>query len=183
MKKKLALGLVAVLALLGALTLDLAVAPDPEMAPSILEGDTVLIGPPGELRPGTVVVVDDPAEPGRKVLRRVIAVSGAEGRYDVRRREMFRGGDIAILNEVDRWLVQERTTARLEPSIRLDTPEGHVYLLADNRDLGLDSRWWGPVPLERIEGRVLLRWGSSDAWRGPVSIGAEDGPWIPPSKQ
>ena len=183
MKRRLA-GLLALVLLVGAaLVLDLATVPDEEMAPSLLEGDTVLLGPVGEPAPGHVVLLEDPAEPGRLLLRRVVAVAGDSGRYEVRRREMFRGDDLVVLNEADRWLVRERTSQRLEASVRLDTPEGHVYLLADHRDLGLDSRWWGPVPVEDLRGRVLLRWGSSDAWRGPVSLGAEDRPWIPPSRQ
>lgn len=183
MKRKLGLGAVVVVIALAATLLDVATAPDAEMSPSILEGDQVLLGPVGTPEPGDVVVVDDPSAPGRLVLRRVIGVAGDSGPYGTRRREMFRGDDLVVLNEADRWLIAERTGQRLESSIRLDTPQHHVYVLADNRDLGLDSRDWGPVALDRIEARVLVRWGSSDAWRGPVSVGAEDGPWIPPSKQ
>jgi signal peptidase I len=33
-------------------------------------------------------------------------------------------------------------------------PEGHYFLLGDNRGASDDSRFWGPIPLEWIEGRV-----------------------------
>ena len=36
----------------------------------------------------------------------------------------------------------------------ITVPEGHYYLLGDNRGASDDSRFWGPVPLEWIEGRV-----------------------------
>jgi signal peptidase I len=36
-------------------------------------------------------------------------------------------------------------------------PEGHYYLIGDNRDLSEDSRAYGPVPRERVLGRLGLK--------------------------
>lgn len=41
-------------------------------------------------------------------------------------------------------------------------PPSHVFVLGDNRGLSDDSRNWGPVPLENIEGRVVMIWMSMD---------------------
>lgn len=36
-------------------------------------------------------------------------------------------------------------------------PEGHVYVLGDNREVSEDSRKFGAVPLARIIGKVVVR--------------------------
>jgi signal peptidase I len=40
-------------------------------------------------------------------------------------------------------------------------PEGHYFVLGDNRDDSRDSRYWGFVPRENIIGRPLLIYWSS----------------------
>lgn len=42
-------------------------------------------------------------------------------------------------------------------------PEGHYFALGDNRDLSLDSRYWGFVPRENIIGKPLIIYWSYDA--------------------
>jgi signal peptidase I len=45
---------------------------------------------------------------------------------------------------------------------QLIIPEGHYFVLGDNRDDSQDSRYWGFVPRENIIGRpLLIYWSSS----------------------
>jgi signal peptidase I len=37
----------------------------------------------------------------------------------------------------------------------LTVPPEHVYVLGDNRDRSYDSRFWGPVPLSDVRGKVV----------------------------
>lgn len=41
-------------------------------------------------------------------------------------------------------------------------PEGHLFVMGDNRDNSSDARRWGPVPLENVKGKALFIWWSSN---------------------
>lgn len=43
-------------------------------------------------------------------------------------------------------------------------PAGSYFVMGDNRNASLDSRYWGTVPRENIIGRPLLLYYSRDMW-------------------
>jgi signal peptidase I len=148
--------------------------PDDEMAPTLLTGDLVVILPSAP-RVGDVVAIVDPLDPSRWTLRRVETIGGSirydDGAYtnaDGAQKILEMGRDthavtrsegphlVQLAPRVVRWAMEE-----------IGVPDDSAFLGADARDTAVDSRWWGPVPLDAIQGVVALRIGRPrNAWRG-----------------
>lgn len=179
-----ALSGLAVLAAAAAL-LPLRTVTDTDMAWSLQPGDHIWVLP-DRVRRADIVLVADPLDPDRLVLRRAIADGGQKVLVDpqgvrvngkrIRQQEMGEDGDYRVLKEVIWSKPPARANAYLpqiadQPGLwsmdePVEVPEGHWFLLADNRDVGIDSRWWGPVPESAIRGVVRARWtAEADTWR------------------
>lgn len=115
------------------------------MEPTVPEGSIVLLYRQGEPVQGALVAFQNPAGTDT-VLKRVVAVEGQT---------------VAI--EDARLYVDG--TALPEPFVdhsRIDgtyfgpvtVPEGHVFVMGDNRAESIDSREFGPLPEEAVEATV-----------------------------
>lgn len=120
------------------------------MEPTLREGDLVAVVPvraagvggPGR---GDVVLVRDPRDPSRVTIKRVAGLAGETVR--VRRGRLHVDG----VPQLERWAAGEG------PDAELEVPPGHVVVLGDARHRSSDSRVFGPVPVELLDGRVLAR--------------------------
>lgn len=121
-------------------------------------GDTVVFHAPVGAATGRCGVPRGPREPcprptatskNIRLLLRVVAGPG--------QRVAFRKG-VAIVDgkpEADRRLRIDVPTCDIcELPRTVTVPEGHWYLVADNRSASSDSRVWGPVPTQAIIGKV-----------------------------
>lgn len=81
-------------------------------------------------------------------IKRVIGVEGDKLEY--REGTVYRNGE-ALIEEY----VQEEM---LYPFEEVTVPEGHVFVMGDNRNESRDSREIGSIPKENVMGKVILRY-------------------------
>ena len=123
------------------------------MEPSYHDGDRLLLEkvPKGPER-GDVVVFYYPRDTRRSFIKRIIALPGEQVE--------IRDGVVLINGEAiaEPYVAAEHNQlpGHFGPEV---IPEGHVFVLGDNRDHSNDSRSWGPLPTSLIYGKVLLRYG------------------------
>jgi signal peptidase I len=143
---------------------------------------------------GDIIVFHYPVHPVEHFVKRVVAVPGDRLRLINRKvyvngvalsepyvhysrphdvfRDEFPRLDVAFVPSLNgSWLVQMK---KLLDDNQLIVPQGSYFVMGDNRDDSLDSRYWGFVPQENIVGRPLvIYWSmrSPDPPAGPVTAG------------
>jgi len=97
---------------------------------------------------GDVIVTHDPRT-GGLIVKRVVAIAGDSVGIDNGR--LMLNGQIVVEHSVDN---HDMAGFYFGPDV---VPPGHVFLLGDNRADSIDSRAFGPVPIDNIDGRVLIK--------------------------
>jgi signal peptidase I len=123
-----------------------------------------------------IIVFHYPVDPRQHFVKRVVGVPGDRLRLINRRvyvngiplaesyahytsavhdvfRDEFPRTDLPVAGLEGKWWLQMK---KLVEDGQLIVPEGHYFVLGDNRDDSEDSRYWGFVPRENIVGRPLV---------------------------
>ena len=105
--------------------------------------------------PGDIVTFQDPEIPGRVLIKRCIAVGGqtvdlVDGRVVV--------DGVALDEPYTRGLPSEplKTALGVEVSYPFTVPEGHLWVMGDNRTNSNDSRYFGAIDENSLTGRAAL---------------------------
>jgi signal peptidase I len=144
---------------------------------------------------GDIIVFRYPVHPAQHFVKRVIGVPGDRVRLVNKRvfvndvpleepyvvykglgqdayRDDFPAPEMPSSNVDARWWMQMQ---RLVHGGELTVPTDSYFVLGDNRDESLDSRYWGFVPRGNVIGRPLVIYWSVRAFRGGDSAsGADD---------
>ena len=133
---------------------------------------------------GDIVVFHYPVDPQQHFVKRVIGLPGDRLRMVNKKvfingrpleepyvhfleppnnlfRDNFPRTDIPAFNLDGNWWLEMR---KLVEDGQLIIPEGHYFVMGDNRDDSQDSRYWGFVPRENIIGRPLVIYWSVQEW-------------------
>ncbi len=130
------------------------------MEPTLLEGDRILLSRLTyhfrEPTVGDVVVFDSPLNDSEDLVKRVVGVAG--DRVAVNDGDLYVNG-VAILEP---YLLSQDFAGTMPEQV---VPEGHVFVMGDNRDVSGDSRSFGPVSMARIIGEALCTYWPIGRWR------------------
>lgn len=123
---------------------------------------------------GEIVVFKYPKNPSTNYIKRVVGIPGDVISY--RNKKLYINGVLqpqqllAQLppNRPERILAEEDLAGvshqiytnpkRASQNMKWTVPEGHYFMLGDNRDNSNDSRYWGFVPEELLVGKAFAVW-------------------------
>jgi len=163
------------------------VIPNATMEPTLLNGDRIFALRRtwmGAVHRGDMVAFEYPVDRRQKLVKRIVGVPGDRIRF-VHKALWLNGRPLSepyavhLTNYIDRY--RDEFPSQPSPQFAPDYPSGDkmlkenvragevvvppgaYFVLGDNRDSSLDSRYWGFVPAENIVGRPWLIYGSTDS--------------------
>ncbi len=162
--------------------------PAGSMLPSILVNDHILLNKSIYLRQspqiGDIVIFIYPNDRSKDFIKRIVALPG--DRVEIRDNVLY-VNDIALnYQEIDpqnlseiKGQVKGKVFREINGDVsykimlinappqnypRTTVPDGHCFVLGDNRNNSLDSRYFGPVPLADVKGRVDYIYLPAESW-------------------
>ena len=141
--------------------------PSPSMSPTLLEGDRILVNKQSynlhSVNRGDLVVFSTQEKSGGEddLIKRVIGLPGefvtvGEGRMEIDGGLLLEPY-LPLRTEVNTFATPSNCFNRPEETSGCRVPSDHVFVMGDNRNNSRDSRFFGPVPIEDIEGRAFIR--------------------------
>jgi signal peptidase I len=158
----------------------------------VLDTKVIEVGDPQR---GDVMVFRYPSDPRINYIKRVVGLAGDRVTYSSDKRLFINGEPVAQqllgeepgslgsavfskekLGEAEHLIRKEMQRYRVEPGREWVVPQGHYFMMGDNRDNSNDSRYWhdpaiaqplwGMVPDQNIVGKAFAVWMS---WPDPKS--------------
>lgn len=139
--------------------------PSTSMVPNILQGDHIFVdkrvNKPGaaEVRHGDLAIFVNPNNRSQIYIKRVIGLP--KDTVEIRGNQVFVNG-----KSIQTDSITERSEngtyavawGKESGPVKVSVPDGHVFLLGDNRGASNDSRYFGTVPLVDLVGKVKQIW-------------------------
>ncbi len=101
-------------------------------------------------KPGDIIIFKYPGDPKIDYIKRCVAVEGQT--VELVDNKLFVDG-VMQDEEFTKYVFGSRPDRRFGP---FKVPEGHVFMMGDNRDNSADSRAWGPLDKKLISGKAMF---------------------------
>lgn len=105
---------------------------------------------------GDVVVFIYPLDPSKDFIKRVVAVEGDTVQI-INKKLIINGAEVpdphAVYKDDTIFPAEVQKRDNFGP---VTVPKGCLFVLGDNRDRSLDSRFWGFVPIEDLRGKAFI---------------------------
>ena len=113
--------------------------------------------------PGDLVIFEFPEDPSRDFIKRCVAVAGQT--VEIRNKVVYVDDKPFVNPGGVKYTDSRRRMGRFNPRDNYGpykVPPGHLFVMGDNRDNSYDSRFWGPVSLDKIKAHPLVIYFSWD---------------------
>ncbi len=144
--------------------------PSASMTPTLLPGDYILVDKTFTgLARGDLVVFVDPKDDSQFLVKRVIGLGGEH--VAIEGRDVYvdcTPGAPACHPLAEPYAHFDGAPSQHGGHAAYRIPHDSYFVMADNRDAGEDSRHWGFLPWDRIVGRPLVVYWSSNPEAGGV---------------
>jgi signal peptidase I len=149
--------------------------PSGSMEPTLLVGDHILVNkfiygvklpfirktiiPIGQPHRNDVIVFIYPIDPSKDFIKRVIGLPG--DRIEILGRSISINGKL-FQDKHGVYTPPFHPNAHFGP---VTVPQGHLFVMGDNRNHSYDSRYWGFVPIESVKGKAFIVYWSWPHWK------------------
>jgi len=171
--------------------------PSGSMMPTLLQGDFIFVQKyayglrlpvtetkiieTGEPERGDVIVFRLPSDTSINYIKRVVGLPGDEIKYE-RHRLVINGETVELEKDAEATSLEPRFNEVLgerehdilitSPSYSVRdgvyrVPEGHYFVMGDNRDNSKDSRFIGAIPESHLVGEAVRIWMHMDGFQWP----------------
>lgn len=115
-----------------------------------------------EPKQGDIIVFRFPEDPARDFIKRCVAVGGQQ--VEIRDKVLYVDGkprEEPYVVHKDPRIIPPDTNGRdnFGPYV---VPQGHLFMMGDNRDNSHDSRFWGALPRNLVKGQAMILYWSWD---------------------
>lgn len=135
------------------------------MESTIMDGDIIFISRISRkhINPGDIIVMISPKEPDKRYTKRCVAVENQK--VEIRNGGIYVDDCLinfpsvtksidAVRNYTD--IAFDSLQKKQDNMASLRIPKGHVFVMGDNRGHSFDSRFFGPVSVDKIIGKAVF---------------------------